>query len=184
VEAYQRERVDRFAKGELTSADSVHLQDTVKYYTVNKRVVHGGGGIMPDVFVPIDTTQSSEYFSRLVRNGILNTFALTHVDANRNTLLAQYPDPETFRRKFVVDEKLLGRLQQAAELEGIAFDSVGMQRSKDLISLRLKALIARDLWDTSAYWQMINAENSVDRSFQKALEALQDNTFQRLGMAR
>jgi carboxyl-terminal processing protease len=106
------------------------------------------------------------------------------VDANRNTLLAQYPDPETFRRKFVVDEKLLGRLQQAAELEGIAFDSVGMQRSKDLISLRLKALIARDLWDTSAYWQMINAENSVDRSFQKALEALQDNTFQRLGMAR
>ncbi len=184
VEAYQRERVERLAKGELTSADSIHMADTVKYYTMNKRVVHGGGGITPDVFVPIDTSQSSEYFGKLVRNGVFNTFALTYVDGHRQALLSSYPNAETFRRDMVVSPDLLEGLQAAAEKEGIARDPEGLARSKDLIALRLKALIARDLWDTSAYWQVINAENTVDRSFQKAMEALGDNTFQKLGMAR
>ncbi|HRF80474.1 MAG TPA: S41 family peptidase, partial [Flavobacteriales bacterium] len=71
VEAYQREKSQRLEKGELTTADSIHMADTVKYFTMNRRVVYGGGGIMPDVFVPIDTTQSSEYFGQLVRKGIL-----------------------------------------------------------------------------------------------------------------
>ncbi len=184
VEAYQRERVERLAKGELTSSDSIHMADTVKYYTMNKRVVHGGGGITPDVFVPIDTTQSSEYFGKLVRNGVFNTFALTYVDGHRQALLSAYPNPEDFRRDMVVGPDLLEGLQAAAEKESIARDPEGLARSKDLIALRLKALIARDLWDTSAYWQVINAENTVDRSFQKAMEALGDNTFQKLGMDR
>jgi carboxyl-terminal processing protease len=184
VEAYQRERMERLAKGELTSADSIHMADTVKYYTMNKRVVHGGGGITPDLFVPIDTTQSSDYFGKLVRNGVFNTFALTYVDANRQALLTAYPNAEAFRRDMVVGNDLLESLQAAAEKEGIERDPEGLARSKDLIALRLKALIARDLWDTSAYWQVINAENTVDRSFQKAMEALGDNTFQKLGMAR
>lgn len=184
VEAYQRERMERLAKGELTSADSIHMADTVKYYTMNKRVVHGGGGITPDLFVPIDTTQSSDYFGKLVRNGVFNTFALTYVDGNRQALLTAYPNAEAFRRDMVVGNDLLESLQAAAEKEGIERDPEGLARSKDLIALRLKALIARDLWDTSAYWQVINAENTVDRSFQKAMEALGDNTFQKLGMAR
>lgn len=184
VEAYQRERMERLAKGELTSADSIHMVDTVKYYTMNKRVVHGGGGITPDLFVPIDTTQSSEYFGKLVRNGVFNTFALTYVDANRQALQTAYPNAEAFRRDMVVGNDLLEALQAAAEKEGIERDPEGLARSRDLIALRLKALIARDLWDTSAYWQVINAENTVDRSFQKAMEALGDNTFQKLGMAR
>jgi carboxyl-terminal processing protease len=184
VEAYQRESSARWETGELTGADSVHAADTVRYYTMNKRVVYGGGGIMPDVFVPIDTTLSSSYFGQLVRRGVLNTFALGHVDQNRSKLLAKYPDPETFRTRFTVDEALMSGLVAAAEKEGVAPDAEGLARSKALIELRLKALIARDIWNTSAYWQMINAENPVDRSFQKALEALSDNTFQRIGMAR
>ena len=76
VEAYQRERIERLAKGELSSVDSIHTTDTVKFFTMNKRIVYGGGGIMPDVFVPIDTTLSSPYFGQLVRKGILNTYAL------------------------------------------------------------------------------------------------------------
>jgi len=184
VEAYQREKIERLEKGELTTADSIHAADTVKYFTMNKRVVYGGGGIMPDVFVPIDTTQSSEYFGQLVRKGVLNTFALSHVDQNRAELLAAYAGPDAFRRQFVVDEALTKELEAYAAKDGVEPDAQGMMRSQELINLRLKALIARDLWDTSAYWQMINAENPIDRSFQKALESLTDGSFQRYGMAR
>jgi carboxyl-terminal processing protease len=184
VEAYQREKGERLSKGELTSADSIHASDTVKFFTMNKRVVYGGGGIMPDVFVPIDTVQSSNYFGQLVRRGILNTFALTFVDENRQRLLAEYPDPETFRRSYKVTDALLDQLVAQAAKEEVEPDSAGLERSQALISIRLKALIARDLWDTSAYWQMINSENPVDRSFQRALEVLSDNTFQRMGMAK
>lgn len=184
LEAYQREKSERFAKGELTTADSIHAADTVKYFTMNKRVVYGGGGITPDVFVPIDTTQSSAYFSQLVRKGILNTFALAQVDKERDKWLAGYPDVASFARSFVVGDALSSDLQAYAAKEGVEFDATGWARSKELIALRLKALIARDLWNTSAYWQVINAENPVDRSFQRAVEALSNDTFQRLGMAK
>ena len=184
VEAYQREKSQRLEKGELTTADSIHMADTVKYFTMNRRVVYGGGGIMPDVFVPIDTTQSSEYFGQLVRKGILNTFALAKVDKDRDLLMAAYPNVATFARDFRVDDNLAKELQAYASADGIEFSATDWARSRELISLRLKALIARDLWNTSAYWQVINAENPVDRSFQKAVEALSNDTFQRLGMAK
>ncbi len=183
VEAYQREKFERLSKGELTEADSIHL-DTIKYFTMNKRVVYGGGGIMPDIFVPIDTTLSSEYFGQLVRKGVLNTFALNFVDKKRVELLMQYPDPESFSKAFTISDEVFADLQAQAEKEGIDPDPDGMLRSRDLIGLRMKALIARDLWDTSAYWQVINADNPVDRSYQKALEALQENMHQRLGLAQ
>ncbi|MBL7946472.1 MAG: S41 family peptidase [Flavobacteriales bacterium] len=184
VEAYQREKSERLAKGELTTADSIHMADTVKYFTMNKRVVYGGGGIMPDVFVPIDTTQSSEYFGQLVRKGILNTFAIAKVDELRDRWMAAYPTVAAFGRDFRVDEALGKELQAYATKEGVTFSEADWNRSHDLIALRLKALIARDLWNTSAYWQVINADNPVDRSFQKAVEALSNDTFQRLGMAK
>lgn len=184
VEAYRSEKGGRMAKGELTGADGELHGDTVKYYTMNKRVVYGGGGIMPDVFVPIDTTLSSAYFGQLVRKGVLNTFALTYVDDNRDDLKRRYNSVEQFRQSYLIGDVMLDALAAYAAKEGVAQDAEGMARSRDLIALRLKALMARDLWDTSAYWQVINAENMVDRSFQKALEVLGDNSFQRLGMSR
>ncbi|MCC6939292.1 MAG: S41 family peptidase [Flavobacteriales bacterium] len=184
VEAYRMEKGTRLANGELTSADSIHPQDTVKFYTMNKRVVFGGGGIMPDVFVPIDTSQSSAYFGQLVRKGVLNTFALNYVDEHRDELLKRYSSVEHFRNAFVVGDVMVSALEAYAMKEGIEPDPEGMERSGGLINIRLKALVARDLWNTAAYWQVINAENPVDRSFQRALEILGDNTFQRLGMTR
>ena len=184
VEAYRKEKSQRLANGELTGDEDAVLGDTVKYYTMNKRVVFGGGGIMPDVFVPIDTTQSSGYFGQLVRKGVLNTFALTYVDDNREDLLRRYAGVEAFKESYQVGDVMMDALVAYAVKDGIAEDPEGLARSRALIALRLKALVARDLWDTSAYWQVINAENLVDRSFQKALEALSDNSFQRLGMSR
>ncbi|MEZ4756753.1 MAG: S41 family peptidase [Flavobacteriales bacterium] len=184
LEAYQREKSQRLLTGELTSADSLHPADTMKYYTMNKRVVYGGGGISPDLFVPIDTTQSSNYFGQLVRRGALNTFALQYVDQHRNELLRAHADPRDFLENFTVNDQLRKDLAAHGAKEGIEPDENGLIRSRELLDTRLKALIARDLWDTSAYWMVINAENPVDRSFQRALEALTDNTYQRLGMAR
>ncbi|MFT3885991.1 MAG: S41 family peptidase [Flavobacteriales bacterium] len=183
AEAYTHERSDRLKHGELTSADSIRLQDTVKYFTMNKRIVYGGGGIMPDVFVPIDTSMSSQYFSQLVRKGVINTFAITYVDRHRSALLQRYKNMDQFNREFQVDQALTGELVMQAEKDGIEADLKGLTHSKPLIDLRLKALIARDLWDTSAYWQVINKDNPVDHSFQRALEVLSDDTYQRAGLA-
>lgn len=183
LEAYQRDRSDRLRHGELTNADSIHLQDTVRFYTMNKRVVYGGGGILPDVFVPIDTTLSSEYFGQLVRKGVLNTFAITYVDAHRDEMLKRYKSVEQFRKEFKVDAPVINALTAQAEKDGVKPDQEGLDKARELIDLRLKALIARDVWDTSAYWQVINDDNPVDRSFQRALEVLHDDTFQRLGLA-
>lgn len=184
VDAYRSEKGSRYASGELTGADSLNHQDTVKFYTMNKRVVYGGGGIMPDLIVPIDTSLSSEYFGQLVRRGILNTFALSYVDDHRAELSQRYPNVQAYQQAFQVGEVMLSALEAYAAKEDVQRDPEGLKRSEALIALRLKALIARDLWDTSAYWQVINADNPVDRSCQKALEALSDNSFQRLGMTR
>jgi carboxyl-terminal processing protease len=184
TEAYQREKEQRLTSGELTSADSLQPGDTLKYFTMNKRVVYGGGGISPDIFVPIDTVHSSNYFGLLVRRGTLNTFALQYVDLHRTELLKAYPDANKFLAAFNVDQQLVDQLVAQAEKEGVEPDEAGLSRSRELLETRLKALIARDLWDTSAYWMVINAQNPVDRSFQRALEALSDNTYQRLGMTR
>ncbi|MCB0767672.1 MAG: hypothetical protein KDB95_10745, partial [Flavobacteriales bacterium] len=109
---------------------------------------------------------------------------LAQVDENRNEWLTTYPNVEVFAQHFEVSEAMAKALQDQASKEEVEFSAEGWERSKELIELRLKALIARDLWDTSAYWQVINAVNPVDRSFQKAIEALSNDTFQRMGMAK
>ena len=184
VEAYRKERAERLAKGELMHADSIALADTARYFTMNKRVVFGGGGIMPDIFVAIDTSLSSDYFGQLVRKGTLNTFALGLVDRERDRLLRAHSHVGAFIDQYRVDDAVLRDLEAAAKADGVEPDPGGLARSRPLIALRLKALLARDLWDTSAYWQVINADNPVDSSFRKALEALQGDTYERMGMAR
>ena len=183
VEAYRQERLERLRRGELSSADSVHPIDTMRYYTMNKRVVYGGGGVMPDIFVPLDTSQSSRLFSGLVRRGVLNTTAISYVDAHRQELHRAHPDVADFQERFQVDEDLYALLWTEAAKEGVEQDEEDLVRSRELIELRLKALIARDLWNTSAYWQVINPGNPVDHSFRKALNALSDDTFEKLGLA-
>ncbi len=183
VEAYRHERLDRLKEGELTNADSIHFADTVRYYTNNKRVVYGGGGIMPDVFVPIDTSLSSAWFGQLVRKGITNTAAINYVDRHRADLRKRYKDVDTYRKEFTVDDELQGELLKLAEEAKISLDSAGMARSMPLVELRLKALIARDLWNTTAYWQVVNDNNPVDRSFTEALRIITDPELQRNKLA-
>ncbi|MDR1458698.1 MAG: S41 family peptidase, partial [Bacteroidales bacterium] len=100
VEDYSRDAIKRYNAGELTNADSIHFPDSLKYYTAGNRVVYGGGGIMPDVFVPMDTVRVSNYYWKLARNNIFNQFTLSYLAQEKNNLLKQYPTFELFDNNF------------------------------------------------------------------------------------
>jgi carboxyl-terminal processing protease len=176
-EAYDMDFANRYEHGELYSADSIHFSDTLKYFTNARRIVYGGGGIMPDVFVPLDTSWTSKYQQELVRKSVILDFALSYTDKNREALKKKYPDVATFKKSFHVDDALLNELLAAGVKKGIEKDSAGLARSGDLIRIQLKSLIARDLWVYDAYWQVINEVNDF---YLKALECLKDDTFTKM----
>lgn len=170
-EEYRRDILKRFDRGEMTSEDSVRsFPDSLKYYTkLNDRVVFGGGGIMPDIFIPYDTTSYSGYFNEVIRLGILNTYILRYIDENRSTLEDNYSDIHDYKDNFQVTETMVQNLVELAESEGVEPDQEGLEESEKELKLQMKALIARDLWDMSEYFQIVNQR---DPGFQKAVEVL------------
>lgn len=174
---------NRLKNGELFYADSIKFNDSTDYYTGNGRIVRGGGGIMPDLFVPLDTSNNSIFYSDLLRKGVFNDFSLTYVDNNRASLKAKYADASAFNKGFILDESLFQEFLQAAYKAGVKEDDEGLETSGKLVRLQLKALFARNLWDTEAYFIVIN---DVNQSLRKAIEAINDNTFEkmRLGALR
>ncbi|MDR2680886.1 MAG: S41 family peptidase [Tannerella sp.] len=173
IEAYNNDIIERYNKGELMYADSIHFPDSLKYGTLlSKRTVYGGGGIMPDVFIPVDSSRVTEYHSRLVRYGVMNRMAMSYLDRNRAELTKNYSKIKTYKEKFAVTDRMLQDLLAMAEEEKIEFNEEQYNKSKELISLQLKALIARDLFDMSEYFQIINEKND---SYLEALRIINDD---------
>lgn len=159
---YSRDLVNRYNKGELLNEDSIHFPDSLKFKTMlYKRNVYGGGGIMPDIFVAIDTTSISEYYRNIVRKGVLNKFVLTYTDKNRKDILAKYPTFEEYKAKFDVSEEILNLLIADGEKEKITFVKEDFDKAKSLIQTQIKALIARDVWDSSEFYEIFNVENNA-----------------------
>ena len=173
---YDLDYSNRLKHGELFHIDSIHFADSTLYYTNSKRIVRGGGGIMPDVFVPLDTTSSSQFYSDLLRKNVLNDFTLTYTDNNRVQLSAKYANIESFRAGYAIDESFMKEFLAAADKAGVKKDDAGLKTSLNLIKYQLKALIARNLWNTSAYFQVIN---DLNQSLSKAVKAIQDNSFEK-----
>jgi carboxyl-terminal processing protease len=168
---YEHDLIDRYKKGEFLHADSIHFSDSLKYKTLNlKRTVYGGGGIMPDIFVPLDTTKYTNLHRKLVAQGIVNKVSMQYIDKNRTDLKKKYPTFEKFKKEFQVGEILLNQLTAAAEKEKIKVDSTQFEQSKPLIKLQLKALVAHDLWEMNEYYQIMDVDNE---SLQKAVEIMQ-----------
>lgn len=213
---YELDLINRYNKGELLHADSIHFPDSLHYQTLSlKRTVYGGGGIMPDIFVPLDTTRYTDFHRKLVAFGIINKVCVQYVDKNRAELKKKYPTFEKFKKEFEPDEAFLNALMTAAAKEKVSTtklskDSVTtallkpnvptkvltnstttqvtptkedketierenvekkeFEKSKPLIKLQLKALIARDLWEINEYYQIMDADNE---SLVKAIEILQ-----------
>lgn len=181
VEEYRKEKYERFESGELMSMDSLELPDSLKYSTrITGRTVYGGGGILPDVFVPLDTTDNSAYFSSILRKGLDSRFALTYVDSLRAQLETTYPTEEDFVDQFNVDAAMASDFQKFLTTEGIEWDEEGWERSGDAITLRLKAMIGRNLVQPSTFYRVISGLNE---SLQKAVTILEDGTFEKSNLA-
>ncbi len=172
-EDYDKDIIDRYNHGELQSADSIHFADSLKHTTLRlHRTVYGGGGIMPDVFVPLDTTQYTDYHRRLVAKGIIPQFALRYVDKNRADLKAQYPDAQKFIKEFVVTDEMLNNLVDAGKAEKVDFDKSQFAKSKEMLRTFVKAAIANDLFSTGAYFQIVNEQNDI---YKEALSIINDD---------
>lgn len=174
TEAYYKDLYNRYKHGELSNADSIKFPDSLKYRTPNGRTVYGGGGIMPDIFIPLDTTFSSKYLTDIARKGVLNQFVLSHVDRNRKQMLAQFPSFEAFKSQFQITDGLLGELVSAAEKAGVKPDLDGLKTSDKVIRAQLKAFMARDLFKNENFYEVINELNDPLQRALKVLESGED----------
>lgn len=170
---YEKDILNRLNNGELTNADSIHFADSLKYQTLKKhRTVYGGGGIIPDYFIPLDTTRYTRYHRQLAAKSVIIQQNLRYIDKNRKTLKKQYPDFQSFKASFEVPQSLIENIIKEGEKQNIKpKDDEEMQRTLPYLKLQMKALIARDLWDMSEYFSIINEDSEVVK---KALEVIQN----------
>lgn len=165
-EEYMNDQLDRYDSGELYVQDSTYFNDSLKYKTPKGKIVYGGGGIMPDVFVPLDSSGSSWYFTDLRYSQSFNAFAFDFVQNKRNT----WKSVAEFDKKFTVNDAILNRFTAFAAKEyKIKFVKSDFNHSKGLIARTLKAEIARQLWLEDGYYQV---SNKYDREVQTAIKQL------------
>lgn len=169
--SYAKDVVNRYNKGELTNADSIHFPDSLRYQTLReKRTVYGGGGIMPDYFVPLDTTKYSKCYRELSAKSLIINANLKYMDKNRKKLSKSYPDFETFRNNFQIPENVIEDIFAEGEKQKITPASEEERaKTTDNIRFIMKALVARDLWDMSEYFSIIYENDEVVK---KAIELL------------
>ena len=170
---YRDDLMKRYNHGELTSEDSIHFPDSLKVFTKRlRRPVYGGGGIMPDYFVSLDTTKYTKYHRDLARKGTIIQTTLRYLDDKRAEMQKKYPTFEDYKKNFEVDEELLSRLRSQAVRDSVKLkDEAEYEKSLSQIRQQMKALLARDLWDMNEYFQIINEGNEfVD----KALELIRE----------
>jgi carboxyl-terminal processing protease len=177
---YEQDLMQRYNSGELTSADSIHFPDSLKTYTKRLgRPVYGGGGIMPDYFVPLDTLKYTKYHRALAAKGSIVQASLKYLDANRENITKEYKDINDFDNRFEVDDTFLNilneqSLQDKVKLEG---GEEEYQKSLPEIKTQLKHLIARDIWDMEEFMQIYNRTNDM---FLKAYELVKEKKFEKL----
>lgn len=159
----------RYLHGELVNKDSIHLDSTKAYTTLKGRTVYGGGGIMPDIFVPADTADRSSYLTELFFSGSLNRYTFDQADRHRIQLKA-YGSPEAFNTKYTVTDAQLEDLAADAVKQGVKRDPEGMARARDIIKLRVKAGIARNIWGDTGYYRVLLGDDDIYRAARKALE--------------
>jgi carboxyl-terminal processing protease len=178
TEEYYKELKNRMKKGELVHPDSIQFPDSLKYETkINKRTVYGGGGIMPDIFMPLDTSFSSNFYRDIFSKNIVNQFVTEYMQANRNNLKNQYPDFADYYQKFEISDDFFAEFLKYCEEEKIEINEDDVKTSSYIVKAQIKALIARNIWDESAYFKIIN---NTSESYKKAIEVINDKTFDKM----
>ncbi|HWY37405.1 MAG TPA: S41 family peptidase, partial [Bacteroidia bacterium] len=171
LEAYYSEEFDRYENGEMLSADSIHFADSLKYKTAGGKTVYGGGGIMPDIFVPLDTTFRTSYLNKVSYKGIISDFAYNYTDKHRAELMV-YKTAQNFTKSFVPPASMLEDFVVYAQKQGVEKNEAQLKRSSAYLLNQLKALIGRNLFDNDAYFPVIL---SNDRVFGAALKKLEES---------
>jgi len=161
---------ERFHSMEQLVADSIHFADSLKYQTRGGRTVYGGGGIMPDFFVPIDTSGNSEYFNRIFRKGLIYSFAYTYADQNRGKL-TKFTNAGEFDNYLDKNNVLKEFTRYAAE-KGVPRDAAGLKESGRIINTQLKAYIARNIIGEEGFYPIIS---KIDKTLQKAIDISQQD---------
>jgi carboxyl-terminal processing protease len=165
LDDYLNELHDRFDRGEFVYADSIRFADSLKYITPAGKTVYGGGGIMPDIFVPMDTTFHADYYKQAVSRGLLGRFAFRYADNNREKLRGFKNHHEIV--KYLDQQDLLGQFINFAEENGLKESNEEIILSQDVILISTKALIARFIIDNEGYYPIIH---QIDPMVQKSLE--------------
>lgn len=176
TEEYSLDILHRIDSGELFSADSIHQNDSLRYSTLRlERPVYGGGGIVPDRFVPIDTTNYSTYYRNLTAKGVFNRYTQNYVDDHRKELKKKYKNDKAFMAGFQVTDAMLKEFTTLGEKEGIAFNAEDYDRSREAMRTIIKALIGRDVYEESTYYRIANELNPTYREALKLINS-QDYT--------
>lgn len=172
-ENYRKDILHRYEAGEFSSADSIHMPDSLRFETLkNHRPVYGGGGIMPDVFVPIDTTAFTTYYRDLVAKGIINKYAITYVDRNRKTLNRDYHTEAKFVKDFAVGDSMLQEIVAMGDRDSVKYNQEMFDRSKAMMATIVKGIIGRDLFEQSTYFKIVNP--ALSPTYRAALDLVAD----------
>ncbi|HEY9083817.1 MAG TPA: S41 family peptidase [Vicingaceae bacterium] len=171
LDDYNLEAYKRYENGELLEADSIHFPDSLKYFTKKGKVVYGGGGIMPDIFIPLDTVGGTDYLYQLRYNGIIQEFSLNYIDSRRKKMLETYHDAVQFKRQFKVSNQLFNNLIKFATESGIERNLEQIKKSKSLIEQGLKADMSRHLYGNFGFYVIVN-EN--DKTISRAIEEIKE----------
>ncbi len=172
VKEYHSEIYERFRHGEMMHSDSIHMTDSLIFHTLKeKRKVFGGGGIVPDIFIAMDTAYYTPYYRDLVASGSVNRLVMDMLDDYRDEWTKQYSSFADFYKHFSVPDSFIGELTQRAEDAGIELQQEQLETSMVWLRLQMKALIARNLWSTSEYYQTLNPELPF---FETVLDIIED----------
>ena len=170
---YEEDLVDRSKEGEYFHLDSIQFNDSLTYKTLkNGRTIYGGGGIMPDVFVPLDTTENSKYYRDMLAKGIINQYAVDYVDKHRAQIKNNYKDVQDFDKRFSLTEADMKNFIAMGEKDSVKYNEKDYKTSERLFKTMLKGLVARDVFaNPGAYTIIINHRNN---DVQEALRVIND----------
>jgi carboxyl-terminal processing protease len=161
AEAYFMEQYNRYKNGELTGDSIAQMPDSLKYTTANGRTVYGGGGIMPDIYVNIDTVWFTDFYSNVTRKGILHRFCLEYTDEHRAQLLDEHKDIKSYIKEFNITDSIEALMLKHINNKGIEFNADEYAKSKEVMHTQIKAFIARNLWGSTAFYMIINDLNEI-----------------------
>ncbi|MBK6445145.1 MAG: S41 family peptidase [Bacteroidetes bacterium] len=168
-ENYENELYERLKKGELLSSDSIHFADSLKFKTPGGKIVYGGGGIMPDEFVAMDTTGSSVYYGDVNSRGLINQFAYNYLDKNRSAF-EKFKTFDEFNSQFTTNDQIFDQFLSFAGKNGVPLDDKGANISGAIIRVQIKALIARQIWKNDGFYPVVH---TLDVALRKTLNMVE-----------